>query len=137
MKGKKLSYKEKVAKLEASANERRKLFDRLLAHLSRGYSFESFSEVSSRWLRRMLEVHKEDFSEEEIEQAMSQGRAWWEDVGHRQANGQCLGNSRTWYYNMSNRYGWREKVDVQAEHKGQVAVSIVSYASTKQSPSDT
>ncbi len=65
---------------------------------------------------------------------MREGRQAWEEIGHKQANGQCLGNSRTWFYNMANRYGWRDKIEVEAEHKGQVQVQVVSYASSKQAP---
>ena len=62
-----------------------------------------------------------------------EGKDYWETLGKRQSEGTCLGNSRSWYYNMSNRYGWRDKHDVQAEHKGSVNVNVISYASKKPS----
>ena len=133
MKGRKATYKERVSKIEADKSERRKVFEKLLAHLRRGYSLESFAELSTVSIRKYINLFKEEFVEEELDEAMRQGRLAWEDIGHKQATGACLGNSRTWYYNMANRYGWRDKLDLQAEHKGQVAVSVVSYASQKSS----
>ena len=133
MKGRKATHKERVSKLEEDKNERRRVFDKLLIHLRKGYSLESFAELSPNSVRKYINLFKEEFVQEELEEAMRQGRLAWEEIGHKQATGACLGNSRTWYYNMSNRYGWRDKIDVEAEHKGQVAVSVVSYASQKAS----
>ena len=133
MKGKKLSLKEKGEKIEHDQSYRRSICQALCKHLGEGYSLESFSEISTTSLKRYINLYKEDFPQEDIEQAMQKGRDTWERLGFAQANGQCIGNSRTWYYNMANRYGWREKIDIEAEHKGQLAVNIVSYASSKAS----
>ncbi len=133
MKGKKLTYKERIEKLESDSAERRRIFNLLCQHLSEGYSMESFSELSVNSIKRYINLFKEEFNEEELEEARRKGRDSWERIGRKQANGECLGNSRSWYYNMANRYGWREKIDIEAEHKGQLAINIVSYASSKQS----
>ena len=133
MKGKKLTYNERVLKLESDSTERRRVFNMLLTHLGRGFSIESFGELSFNSIKRYLNLFKEEFVQEELDEALRKGRETWEDIGNRQANGQCLGNSRTWFYNMANRYGWRDKIDIEAEHKGQLAVNIVSYASSKPS----
>lgn len=131
MKGKKLSREEKEAKLEADANERRVLFRKLCAHLEEGLSIESFYLVSDKTIYRMLENYPKEFDKEELLIAKKQGRDYWERIGQRQARGDCLGNSRTWFYNMANRYGWRDKIDVEAEHKGSVSINVVSYATKK------
>ncbi len=133
MKGKKLTYKERVSKLESDSIERRRVFKLLLDHVARGYSIESFSELSPNSIKSYLNLFKEEFVQEELEEAQRLGRQAWEDIGYKQANGQCLGNSRTWFYNMSNRYGWRDKIEVEAEHKGQVSVNVISYATSKPS----
>lgn len=133
MKGKKLTYKERVLKLESDSTERRRIFNLLCQHLADGYSMESFSELSVNSIKRYINLFKEEFVEEELEEARRKGRDAWERIGRKQADGECLGNSRSWFYNMANRYGWREKIDIEAEHKGQVAINIVSYASSKQS----
>lgn len=133
MKGKKLSYKERKEKLESDAGERRKLFKQLQDHVAQGLSVESFPEVTKNTLKSYFERYPNEFCMEELELSLLKGRVAWEEIGYRQANGQCLGNSRTWYYNMMNRYGWTEKAQVETEHKGSVNVNIVSYATRKPS----
>ncbi len=136
MKGKKLTYKERVEKLESDANERRRVCNALCAHLAEGYSMESFSELTTNSLKRYMNIYKEEFVPEEIELAMQSGRDVWESIGRRQATGDCLGNSRSWWLNMAHRYKWSDRVNVETEHKGNIAVNIVSYATSKQ-PKDT
>ena len=133
MKGKKLSHKERMEKIEADKNERRRIFKELCTHLSRGYSMESFAELSVPTIKRYINLFKEEFIQEEIDEALSRGRAYWEEIGHRQAQGECLGNSRTLYYNMSNKYGWSERQQIEADHKGSVSVNVISYATQKAS----
>lgn len=136
MKGKKRTVVQLHHYIEESALERRKIFKELLKHIEAGFSLESFPPLSENSIKTYLERFKEEFVEEELRQAMRQGRVMWESIGKRQADGQCLGNSRSWYYNMANRYGWREKIDIEAEHKGSIEVSVVSYA-TKKALTDT
>ena len=136
MKGKKLSYQERVLKLESDASERRRVASALCKHLSEGYSVESFSELTTNSLKRYMNLYKEEFIPEEIELAVQQGRDMWESIGRKQATGDCLGNSRTWWLNMAHRYKWSDRVNIETEHKGSVAVNIVSYASSKV-PTDT
>lgn len=131
MKGRKMTIHEKRVKFEQEAGYRREIFQLLLKHLEKGYSLDCFEHASDDSIRRYLKVYKEEWIEEELREAQRIGKTMWEDVGFRQANGQCIGNSRSWYYNMANRYGWREKLDIEQEHKGQVQVNIVSYATSK------
>jgi|SRR5690242_4253688 len=131
MKGKKLTVRERKEKLEACKTERRKTFKELCDHVSQGLSLECFGPLGPDSIRKYLKTYPEEFVQEELDNAMRNGRDWWEKIGRSQANGSCLGNSRTWYYNMANRYGWREKLEVEAEHKGQVSVNVVSYATQK------
>jgi len=131
MKGKKLTTKERREKLEQDKNERRKIFKELCEHVGRGFSLDCFAPLSVTSIRGYLKMFPDEFIEEELVEAQRKGKSHWEDIGYRQASGSCLGNSRTWYYNMANRYGWREKLEVEAEHKGQVAINVISYATQK------
>lgn len=131
MKGKKVGAKERLERLEKDKKERAKVFAALLKHVRAGYSLDCFGPLSVGSIRSMLKRFSNEFCEEELEHAIREGKAFWEDIGRRQSNGSCLGNSRSWYYNMVNRFGWREKVDIAAEHKGEVSVNVVSYASKK------
>lgn len=136
MKGKKLSHKERMQKLEEDASERRRVFRELLDHVAGGLSLQSFGPISDVTVKKYLLLYPEEFCQEELDAAIRKGRDYWENIGKRQASGECLGNSRTWFYNMANRFNWREKIEVEAEHKGQVSVNVISYASRKQ-PTDT
>lgn len=129
MKGKKLSYKEKVAVLREKAEERRKIFKALCKHVGQGYSKECFTELSRHHIEEFFEKYPLEFCVEEFNIARQEGQAYWESLGRRQSDGTCLGNSRTWFYNMAMRYGWTDRVEVKAEHKGAVAVNIVNYGS--------
>ncbi len=131
MKGRKMSAKERREKLESDATERRKVFRELLDHVRAGYSIDCFPALSDTSIRNYLNLYSKEFIREELEDALRDGKRGWEDIGRRQANGSCLGNSRSWYYNMANRYGWREKLEVEAEHKGSVSVSVISYATQR------
>jgi hypothetical protein len=131
MKGKKLTHKEKIMKLEADKNYRRSIFKDLCAHVARGYSLDCFPSLSIVSIRLYLKTYPEEFIQEELDNSLREGKIYWEDIGSRQANGNCLGNSRTWFYNMANRYGWKERLDIEAEHKGTVNVNVVSYASQR------
>lgn len=133
MKGKKVSHIERKAKVEQDSIERKKVFKELLAHIEAGYSLDSFPCLSANSVRGYFERYPDEFVREEYEASLRKGRVFWEDIGKRQANGQCLGNSRTWFYNMANRFGWREKIEVEAEHKGSLNVNVVSYATRKAS----
>lgn len=106
---------------------RRGVFERLCKHVSQGFTADSFGEVSWCTCKRYLEEFPDDWDAEELARAHAQGQQYWESLGKRQADGSCMGNSRTWFYNMANRYGWTERSQVQQETKGSVQVQIVDY----------
>lgn len=133
MKGKKMTGTERRVKAERDAKERSKIFSELCSHVRNGYSLMCFPPISEHTVRKWLKEYPEEFIEGELELAIRAGQVGWEEIGRKQSNGSCLGNSRSWYYNMVNRYGWREKVDIAAEHKGQVSVNVISYATSKTS----
>lgn len=131
--GKKMTFKERMSKLHACKSTREKTFKDLIAHIKRGYSLDCFGPISQATIENFCKTYPEEFCEEELVEAMRGAKEHWEDIGHKQATGSCLGNSRSWYYNMVNRYGWHEKAQVATEHKGAVSVNVVSYATKKAS----
>lgn len=131
IKRERLTPQEKGLKIAEDPIYRRQMFVDLLRHVEGGYSLDSFEGCSDDSVRKYLKLYKDEWNQEELEQAQRKGKGLWENIGFRQANGECIGNSRSWYYNMANRYGWREKLDIEAEHKGQVQVNVVSYASQR------
>lgn len=104
------------------------LANRLCAHLAEGLSMQCFPSISRNFLATLIKDYPEDFDKDMLDAAMVDGQEWWERLGSDQANGKNVGNSRTWYYNMSNRYGWCDKVDLKAKHEGSLNVSIVNYS---------
>ncbi len=129
MRGKKLTQKEREGKIAQDQSERKKIFQELLRHISSGYSMDCFPRLSQHNIKAFLERYPEDFIQEDLDVALRNSKMYWEGIGRRQADGSCLGNSRSWYYNMANRFGWRDKLEIEAEHKGQVSVNIVNYSS--------
>ncbi len=115
-------------KLENSREYREELFERLLSHIREGYSIDCFSELSTATIESLCASFPCEFIKEELVRAQREGKIGWEKIGRRQATGECLGNSRSWYYNMAHRYGWSDRVDTRVEHSGSVAVEVVSYA---------
>jgi hypothetical protein len=128
MKHEKMTYEEKVAKLEADKEMRAELFKELCTHVRGGYSVDSFGGLCYKTIKEWFSKYPDEFSNSVFELALQEGKAMWEDIGKRQALGSCLGNSRTWYYNMSNRYGWSDKQELKADVKGQLQVNVVNYA---------
>jgi len=135
-KRKRLSSSERGRMIAESPELRKKIFERLLEHVRNGYSLSCFDELSEVSVRKYLKTYYEEFIEEDLDEAMRTGMQRWESIGKRQAEGSCLGNSRSWFYNMANRFGWREKVDIKAEHDGNMNVNVISYATSKQLKTD-
>lgn len=131
MKGKKVSSIERLRKAEADKNERVRLFKGLCSHVANGFSLDCYPEMSLACIEEWIKRFPEEFDENLLKEALRKGKVYWEGLGRAQANGTCLGNSRTWFYNMAHRYKWSDRVQVEQEHKGQVSVNVVSYASKK------
>lgn len=126
-----------IAELQKSPAARRRIFEELIRHIKGGFSLNCFSSMSEIGIKSFLEKYPEEFSRDELESAMRDGQLSWERIGRQQADGSCLGNSRSWQYNMINRYGWTDRVESKTDVSGAVQVSIVSYADTRRQESIT
>ena len=129
--GRKKSWEKGTLSLREDKTARVKMFEKLCQHVRSGYSLDCFSALSIVKVRELMKDFPEDFDENKLEMAMRDAKMFWENIGKQQAQGLCLGNSRSWYYNMANRYGWSDRQRIEAEHKGAVSVNVVSYASQK------
>jgi len=119
------SYKQFLVALKTDKELQTLVSHELLQHVRDGFSLDSFKFLS---VSEIGEAVKEGWvCEKELEKATREGKGYWEGLGRAQSNGTCIGNSKSWYYNMSNRYGWRDRFDVASEHKGNIEVSVVSY----------
>lgn len=122
------TYKERREALKDDEQFRAWIHNKLLQHLREGFSFESLGILANSTMKEAIKNYPESFDLEEIENAMNEGQDMWERLGHAQSNGKNLGNSRTWFYNMANRYGWSERSKVDIDAKQQVQVQVISYA---------
>ena len=131
MKGKKVNASERKSKLHAESQYRRQIFKEMIDHILRGRSLDCFYAMSEDLIKEFTKLYPLEFKLDEIIEAQRSAKDHWESIGHNQALGTCLGNSRSWYYNMSNRYGWTDKVDVKSKSEGTISVNIVNYSSKK------
>lgn len=131
-KGKELTEEE----IEHNSIERRACFERLCKHVASGLSSDCFRDISWETIKAWMIKYPEEFREKEYEISLREGKDWYENVGKRQMLGTCNGNSRTWYYNMANRYGWSDRQHIESNAKVTTQVQIVNYGDT-QSTKDT
>lgn len=109
------------------------VFEELLEHLRRGYSLDSFGMASRDTILLMLKTHAAEWPEKDLWNAVRKGQELWESLGYKQAAGLSMGNASAWKFAMSAKYGWTDKIEVNANHSGNVDVTIVDYAKHKTS----
>jgi len=115
---------------------RKWVFQELCKHVESGSSPQGFEWISPNTAVKYFDMYPEEFRKDRYEISLRKGFDWWESVGKRQTLGTCPGNSRTWYYNMSNKYGWSDRQQIQSDSKVTTQVQIVNYGDT-QSTKDT
>lgn len=99
--------------------ERQGLCDRYCAHISEGYSKESFVECDHKTVERYARDFPGDFPAEKLQAAFSASRLFWEKAGLDGMFGKIEGfNAPTWIFNMKNRHGWRDQKEVQTTLQG-------------------
>jgi hypothetical protein len=118
-------YKE--SEFESDKELRKWAFEELCAHIESGLSPQGFELLSVNTVNAWFERFPEEFRRDRYEISLRKGFNWWESVGKRQTLGTCNGNSRTWYYNMSNKYGWSDRQHVESNAKVTTQVQIVNY----------
>ena len=129
MKKKEPASKAERARIFASdASARRRSFDRLMRHIRQGYSIRSWGEYSEKVVKTFLDTYPEEWDSEELERAQREGMCYWEGLGRAQSDGTCMGNSKSWIYNMVNRFGWTDRSEVKQESSGGIEVRVVNYA---------
>jgi len=90
----------------------------IIKHMEEGYSLQSFAgtiNISPCTLNEWQKKHP-DFKDA-VEQGKLKGLLFWEKAGILGAKGRIPGfNVATWIFTMKNRFGWRDKKDI--EHTG-------------------
>jgi hypothetical protein len=131
--GKKGTLKERLAKARESKVERAKIFKALCQHIKEGYSIDCFGLMTLPTIEEWLKLYPQEFVREDLDIAINEGKLMWEHIGKGQANGTCHGNAQAWKFNMTNRYRWIDKVNIDADIKGAVSVEVISYATQRAS----
>lgn len=108
----------------------------LIAHMSEGYSYESFAALLNVHIDTLYEWEKKHDS---FSEAKKVGRAksmlMWEKMGLLGTLGKIKGfNSTAWIFNLKNRFGWTDRQDVTSD--GEKLNPIVIYRPEKLTEED-
>lgn len=119
---------------------------RLIAHMSEGFSYASFAGLIGVNRDTLYEWEKkhEDWAEAK-KLGFSACALFWEKIGINLATGASKGNVISWIFNMKNRFpeDWKEKVeeDKEAEQVREVKITygakIEQPGSRPSAPTDT
>lgn len=106
--------------------------ERLVSHMERGYSFESFAGVvntSRTTLYNWEKAYPEFLYAKEVGQA--KGQYWWEQKGIAAASGAKLShfdprnfNLGVWNTTMKNRFGYRDRMEVGGDPENPVKQEV-------------
>ena len=103
--------------------QRKKLLDEYIRHISCGYSDKSFTLCDMDTFIHYCNKYPNDFPTDIIERAKRERLFFWERIGIEGTTGKIPGyNSRSWEFNMKNRFRWSEKIEL--ESRGNVVTSI-------------
>jgi hypothetical protein len=101
----------------------------LVEFMAKGYSIEAFAghiRVTADTVYEWCRVHKE-FSEAKKEGTV-RCREFYEKIGLAGATGQLKNfNVTAWIFNMKNRFGWRDKHEI--EHQGNIQPIVIERPS--------
>jgi hypothetical protein len=106
--------------------------EELVRHMEMGYSFESFAGrigVHRDTLYAWAEAHVEFSDAKKV--GTEKSRYFWEGLGLRAAAGVSKINPAVWIFAMKNRFGWRDRIETETEHKGGIEVVVKDWRSKK------
>ena len=91
----------------------------LIDHMEKGFSFNSFAgiiRVNTDTLAEWRNKHKSFSDAQKLGRALSS--LFWEKMGMAGAAGRVPGfNAATWIFNMKNRFGWKDKQELDLSSK--------------------
>lgn len=105
----------------------------LIEHMTEGLSFESFGGVVGVWKEALYNWVKKypEFSNAKKE-GTHKCMLFYEKAGRQGMLGKIAGfNSTTWLFNMKNRFGWRDKkeIDTNLTASEGLTVNIIKSSS--------
>lgn len=106
-----------------STFERKRLLKEYLKHIRSGFSDKSFALCDMDTFQSYCEKYPNDFPTDMIDHARRERLLFWEKIGIDGTMGIIRNfNSRSWEFNMKNRFRWSEKIEV--DNKGNIVTSI-------------
>lgn len=100
----------------------------LLEHLSKGYSFESFGGVvgcAKETLYNWLKANKKFLDAKKAGETANM--LFWERLGTGGAAGKIEKfNTAAWIFNMKNRHGWRDRVELSGDQYQPIQLAYMS-----------
>lgn len=106
--------------------ERQALCAAYAAHVESGLSDECFPECDMDTLHRYEADFPVDFPTDMLQAARRKRQLFWEKAGRDGTMGQIEGfNASSWKFNMSNRFGWKEKREDETTIKADPAQKLI------------
>ena len=100
----------------------------LREHMQSGFSYEAFAGKIGIAIETLYNWEKKqpDFLEAK-KIAVNEARYTWERLGIAGMTGKIIGfNATVWIFNMKNRFGWRDKRDIEhSTPEGQALAQVV------------
>lgn len=98
--------------------------------MAKGYSFEAFAglvgvskETLYQWVkahpdfadakRRAFEVSRRFWEDAAVANLLNTSESGFDEMGNKVSRSKSL-NSTAWIFNMKNRFGWRDRVEISA-----------------------
>lgn len=112
--------------------ERAQMFSNYIAHISQGFSDESFPDCSMKTFKVYRDKFPSEFPTDQIESAQRKRRMFWEQAGmrgtlgipieYKDANGMTKTakapfNSKSWQFIMMNMFGHKLRMDETSDDK--------------------
>ena len=105
--------KELVSNAAYTEEEIRPLIEAYIKHRADGFNKESFPPCDYRTIESHLESNPNLQAEKrKLEVAEREGYLEWERMGKNIALGKITGNPTSWIFNMKNKYGWKDRTEV-------------------------
>lgn len=106
--------------------ERKQLCSEYIAHVESGLSDECFPACDPVTLKKYIQLYPVDFDTDAMIRAKRKRQLFWEEVGRDGTVGKIKGfNSKSWQFNMQNRFGWKEKREEDVNLKNDRAKELM------------
>jgi hypothetical protein len=126
------NLKNNFAEKFKTKHQRKKLLKEYIDHICKGFSDKSFSLCDMDTFLLYCAKYPNEFPTDIIEKARRERMFFWERIGIEGTTGKIQGyNSRSWEFNMKNRFRWSEKIELESRGNVVTSISFVERKSKK------